>query len=278
MKVKSVLLSVAVAAVMAGSALSACAEQVHVFLLAGQSNMVGRDATPFGYEPNPCILNFTDGRAGTPLNQVEIATDPLRHDKDGVTYGTNAGRPFAETLLKTLPEGDKILLVNRAWGGTDISEWRKGHGPKGYSPDSGYNLPVNPYVTSVEAVKAALQAVNDSGREPVLSGILWIQGESDVDHLTCPQMYEAAVVDVLTNMRTDLGAPDLKIVIGEFYENYGGEAGKLILNTLPKIAERLHAGLASSEGAQVLSDGVHMTTKSHQAIGERMAEAYLQLK
>ncbi|MBU3827141.1 MAG: sialate O-acetylesterase [Candidatus Anaerobiospirillum merdipullorum] len=269
----------AVAAVLSACvALSASAEEVHVFLLAGQSNMVGRDATPFNFEPNPSILNFTDGRAGTPLNQVEIAQDPIRHDKDGVTYGTNAGRPFAEALLKTLPEGDKILLVNRAWGGTDISEWRKGHGPKGYSPDSGYNLPVNPYVSAIEATKAAMQAVTDSGREVSLDGILWIQGESDVDHLTCPQMYEAAVVDVLTNMRKDLNDPDLKIVIGEFYQDYGGEAGKLILNTLPKIAKRLNAGLAKSTGAQVLADGVHMTTASHQALGERMAEEYLKLK
>lgn len=99
----------------------ASAQTVHVFVLAGQSNMVGRDATPFGYDENPNILNFTDGRAGSALNQIEVAVDPIRHDKDGVTYGTNAGRPFAETLLKSLPEGDQILLVNRAWGGTDIS-------------------------------------------------------------------------------------------------------------------------------------------------------------
>ena len=94
----------------------ASAQTVHVFVLAGQSNMVGRDATPFGYDENPNILNFSDGRAGSALNQIEVAVDPIRHDKDGVTYGTNAGRPFAETLLPSLPEGDQILLVNRAWG------------------------------------------------------------------------------------------------------------------------------------------------------------------
>lgn len=256
----------------------ASAQTVHVFVLAGQSNMVGRDATPFGYDENPNILNFTDGRAGSALNQIEVAVDPIRHDKDGVTYGTNAGRPFAETLLKSLPEGDQILLVNRAWGGTDVSEWRKGHGPKGYSPDSGYNLPVNPYQTTINDTKAALEAVKASGKEVSLDGILWLQGESDVDHLTCPTMYAAAVVDVLTNMRKDLGDPDLKIVIGEFYQDYGGSAGELILATLPKIAQKLGAGLASSTGAQVLSDGVHLTTASHQALGERMAQEYLKLK
>lgn len=276
MKLKLLLAGVVALAVGASSAVYA--ETVHVFVLAGQSNMVGRDATPFAYDENPNILNFTDGRAGSPLNQIEIATDPLRHDKDGVTYGTNAGRPFAETLLPNLPEGDKILLVNRAWGGTDISEWRKGHGPKGYSPDSGYNLPVNPYMTTINDTKAALEAVKAAGKDVSLDGILWIQGESDVDHLTCPTMYAAAVVDVLTNMRQDLGDPDLKIVIGAFYQNYGGEAGQLILATLPKIAQKLGAGLASSVGAEVLADGVHMTTQSHQRLGERMAQEYLKLK
>lgn len=277
MNLKKALLLALALSLAIGTNAAAQAETVHVFVLAGQSNMVGRDATPFSFDENPSVLNYTDGRAGSPLNQIEIAKDPLRHDKDGVTYGTNAGRPFAEEIIKTLPEGDKILLVNRAWGGTDISEWRRGHGPKGYSPDSGYNLPVNPYMTTVEAARSALEAVKETGRDVSLDGILWIQGESDVDHLTCPVMYEAAVVDVLTNLRSDLNAPELPIVIGEFYQDYGGEAGRLILNTLPKIAKRLNAGLASSEGAEVLKDGVHMTTASHEALGRRMAEEYLKL-
>ena len=119
------------------------AANVHVFLLVGQSNMVGRDPTPFSFSVDPRILNFSDGRAGSPLNQIEVANDPLRHDKVGPTYGTNMGRPFARALLPTLPAGDKILFVNRAWGGTPIYEWNKNHGPTGYVPNSSYNLPVN---------------------------------------------------------------------------------------------------------------------------------------
>ena len=111
----------------------ASAANVHVFLMAG------RDRTPFSFGTDARILNFSDGRAGSALNQIEVATDPLRHDKNGHARGTNMGRPFARALLATLPAGDKILLVNRAWGGTSIDEWNKNHGPTGYQRGSGYN-------------------------------------------------------------------------------------------------------------------------------------------
>ena len=38
----------------------ASAQTVHVFVLAGQSNMVGRDATPFGYDENPNIWSLRE--------------------------------------------------------------------------------------------------------------------------------------------------------------------------------------------------------------------------
>lgn len=254
------------------------AANVHVFLLVGQSNMVGRDPTPFSFSVNPRILNFSDGRAGSPLNQIEVANDPLRHDKVGPTYGTNMGRPFAHTLLPTLPESDKILLVNRAWGGTPIYEWNKIHGPTGYVVNSGYNLPVNPYNTAINDYKAALEAVKQTGDTPIKAGIIWLQGESDADFLTSPEMFRAATYDVLTSMRQDLGEPKMKVLVLEFYQSYAGRAGKLIRDQLPLAAKDLGAGFVNSDGATVRPDGVHLTTASHEKMGIRAAEVFKALK
>ena len=257
---------------------AANAANVHVFLLAGQSNMVGRDPTPFSFSVNPRIMNFTDGRSGTPLNQIEVANDPLRHDKIGPTYGTSMGRPFANTLLPTLPEGDKILLVNRAWGGTPIYEWNKIHGPTGYVVNSGYNLPVNPYNTAINDYKAALEAVKQAGDTPIKAGIIWLQGESDADFLTSPEMFRAATYDVLTSMRQDLGEPKMKVLVLEFFQGYAGRAGKLIRDQLPLAAKDLGAGFVNSDGAAVRPDGVHLTTASHEKMGIRAAEVFKSLK
>jgi hypothetical protein len=254
------------------------AANVHVFLLVGQSNMVGRDPTPFSFSVDPRILNFSDGRAGSPLNQIEVANDPLRHDKVGPTYGTNMGRPFARALLPTLPAGDKILFVNRAWGGTPIYEWNKNHGPTGYVPNSSYNLPVNPYNTAINDYKAALEAVKNAGDTPLKAGIIWLQGESDADFLTSPEMFRAATYDVLTLMRQDLDAPNMKVLILEFYQGYAGRAGKLIREQLPLAAKDLGAGFVNSDGSSVRPDGVHLTTASHEKMGVRAAEVYLKLK
>ncbi len=250
---------------------------VHVFLLVGQSNMAGRDATPFDFAPDPRILNFTDGRSGTPLNQIEVADDPLRHDKPDVVHGTNLGRPFAKALLATLPPGDKILLVNRAWGGTSIADWHMAHGPSGYLADSLYDLPVNLYNTAVNDYLAALDVVRSTGDKAIVAGILWLQGESDAGLDTPSEIYRAAVKDVLGQMRTDLGRANLPVVIVGFFEGFGGESGARLRETLVQIAQDLGAAFVRSEGAAVLADGVHMTTASHQMLGERAFAAYLKI-
>lgn len=250
---------------------------VHVFLLVGQSNMAGRDATPFDFPPDSRILNFSDGRAGAALNQIEVANDPLRHDKLGVVHGTNLGRPFARALLATLPQGDKILLVNRAWGGTAIADWHMAHGPSGYLAGSSYDLPVNLYNTAVNDYLAAMRAVRNTGGTALVAGILWLQGESDAGLGTPSETYRAAVNEVLGRMRADLGKTEVPVVIVSFFEGFGAESGARLRETLAQIAEDLGAAFVRADGAAVLADGVHMTTASHQMLGERACNAYLQI-
>jgi len=250
---------------------------VHVFLLVGQSNMVGRDATPFDFAPDPRILNFSDGRAGTALNQIEVANDPLRHDKPDAVHGTNLGRPFAKALLATLPQGDKILLVNRAWGGTAIADWHMSHGPSGYLAGSLYDLPVNLYNTAVNDYLAARDGVRNRGETAIVAGILWLQGESDAGLGTPSETYRAAVNEVLGQMRTDLGMAKLPIVIVGYFEGFGGEPGARLRETLVQVAEDLGAAFVRANGAAVLADGVHMTTASHRMLGERAFNAYLKI-
>lgn len=248
---------------------------VHVFLLVGQSNMVGRDPTPFGFSPDPRLLNFTDGRGGSGPPGLQVATDPLRHDKPGVVWGTNAGRPFGWTLLPFLPPEDKILLVNRAWGGMPVAEWQPDHGPGGYSASSGYNLAVNPYQTAVEDFARAQESVHSTGDTPVPAGLLWFQGETDIDQQTDPQEYGRAVVAVLTSFRRDLRTPDLPVVLFEVCQGYGGDQGQRIRATQRRIAQELQALFVTSDGAEVLADGVHLTTASHERLGRRAAELFL---
>lgn len=248
---------------------------VHVFLLIGQSNMVGRDPAPLGFSPDPRIEMLTDGRDGNPENQIEVAVDPLRHDKPGVVYGPGPGRPFARALLPHLPADDRILLVNRAWGGSVIADWQPDHPASGYSTSSGYHLAVNLYQTAVAAFRAAWSLEASRGHTPAAGGILWLQGESDADAGTAADAYRQAVVRTLTSARNDLGWPELPVVISEFHRAYGGAPGRALLAALRRVADDLGAALVSGEGTEVLGDGVHLTTASQRLIGERMASAYL---
>ena len=84
--------------------------------------------------------------------------------------------------------------------------------------------------------------------------------------------------EVLTLMRQDLDAPNMKVLILEFYQGYAGRAGKLIREQLPLAAKDLGAGFVNSDGSSVRPDGVHLTTASHEKMGVRAAEVYLKLK
>ena len=126
--------------------------------------------------------------------------------------------------------------------------------------------------------KAALEAVTQTGDTPIKAGIIWLQGESDADFLTSPEMFRAATYDVLTSMRQDLGEPKMKVLVLEFYQSYAGRAGKLIRDQLPLAAKDLGAGFVNSDGATVRPDGVHLTTASHEKMGIRAAEVFKALK
>ena len=251
--------------------------------MAGQSNMVGNDPTPFNFGTDARILNFSDGLAGSALNRIEVAVDPLRHtkNKSANVPRTNMGRPFAHALLEKLPAGDKILLVNRAWNGTSIEQWNKNnttYGRTGHPPESSEGLTSNLYHTAIDDYKAALEAVKNAGDTPIKAGIIWLQGEANAHSPTDPEAFRAATDDVLDSMRHDLGDPAMKVLVLEIYQGYAGQTGKLIRDQLRLVAKDLNCGFVSSDGATVMPDGVHLTTASHEIMGARAAEVYLGLQ
>ena len=88
-------------------------DPMHVFLLAGQSNMAGRgelseiDRTP---HPRVFVLNKND--------EWVIATEPLHFDKPEIR-GTGPGLAFAKEIAKQNPRF-RIGLVPTAVGGSGI--------------------------------------------------------------------------------------------------------------------------------------------------------------
>lgn len=224
-------------------------ESFHIYLLMGQSNMVGRGTNGMAtQETSPRILMLnTNG-------QWVIAKDPL-HPKNGrIEPGVGPGMTFAKAMIKTDPNVT-IGLVPCAVGGTPLRRWVHGG---------------DLYEDAVKRAKLAAQ----SG---TLSGMLWHQGESDSDKKGDADSYEARLAQMFKDFRTDVGAPNLPIVVGQlgnFLETEKHPFVDTVRNSLKHITETVpHVGYADSEGLTDKGDKLHFTAEAQREFGTRYAKA-----
>lgn len=254
----SYFLAVGVAIIM----LSGCAgtrqitnnDTMDLYLLVGQSNMAGR-GTPdaASKEVNPQILMLEKAGNWVP------ATDPMHFDKPEA-IGVGPGLSFAQEMLKQNPKR-KIGLIPCAVGGSPIKVWEKG---VYYDATKVY-----PYDDAIRRAKLAQQ----SG---TLKGIIWHQGESD----SSPEgakIYLQKLTAVISNFRTDLGAPNVPFVAGElgyYRDNY-----KLINTELKKLPQLVpNTAVATAEDLVHKGDNTHFDTPSTRILGKRLAAAFIRLQ
>lgn len=220
-------------------------EDLHVYLLIGQSNMAGRAAVgedEQGEIQGSYLLNGQD--------TWEIASNPLnRHSTIRKGLGMQRlgpGYSFARTMLEN-NEDISIGLVVNAKGGSSIEEWEKG--------TKFYN----------EALRR-LRAAAETG---TIKGILWHQGESNAEK---PEGYLEKLQKLIADLREDLGMPDLPFIAGQ-------------INNAPAINEQIAqlpeavpaTRYARSEGL-TCTDRWHFDTRSTLLLGQRYAEQMIALQ
>jgi len=236
------------------TALADSPENLHVFLLAGQSNMAGRariEEEDKGEIPGTYLWNIAEKKwepAIAPLNRYSPQRKPMNMQR------LNCGPSFAKAYRKANP-GATVGMVCAARGGTAIHEWAKG-----------WEKPFPMYRDALAAVKDALEAGGE------LKGILWHQGESDSLEL---DGYEEKFAAVVANFRQDLGKPELPFVfgqVGRWNPQYQAFNAMIV-----KQAENIpHSACVPTEGLTNM-DAAHFDSKSQRTLGDRYAEAFLGL-
>ncbi len=214
-----------------------------LFLLIGQSNMAGRGPIEAQDEvPHPRVFVQTKALTWAP------AIDPLHHDKPALV-GVGLGSTFGRVIAEENPHA-AIGLIPAALGGTSLDEWKAGG--KLYS----------------DAVARAKEAMK-SGK---LAGILWHQGENDATEKKAGTYVERFAV-MIAQLRKDLGAGDVPVVIGElgtFFAD-GGDLNAV----LPEIPKRVaRCALVSAEGLSDKGDKIHFSTPAYRELGRRYARAW----
>lgn len=216
---------------------------LHLFLLIGQSNMVGRGPIePEDRKTHPRVFLLDADLRWVP------AADPLQF-KAGVSLASS----FARVVAEAKPAA-AIGLVPCARGSTQLDLWMPG---------------TELYKQAVSRTQVALK----KGR---LASILWHQGEGDSAR-RLESTYAARFATMIARLRADLAAPDAPVIVGELGTFW--RASTLMNQVLREIPSLVpNSACARSEGLTDKGDQIHFDAQSTREFGRRYAAVYLELE
>ncbi|WP_126975406.1 sialate O-acetylesterase [Frigidibacter oleivorans] len=233
----------------------AAAAPVHIFVIAGQSNALGRaaDDSVDSYPAGTIEYGAGDSWApvGPRLYHGAWSTDEaLALPAAGANFGWD--RAFAAAYAAENP-GVTVGLIGVADGGTGFvtNQWNKGQ----------------PSYTQAVARIAAALAARPAGA--VLKGILWHQGENDGVTAGGPAAYDAALMQFLTDFRADTGTTDVPFVLGGhvFATGYYNSEIQRTIQSIPNRVPLTGYADVSSPVEATIFDAVHLDAASLRRFG-----------
>jgi hypothetical protein len=234
-------------------------DKLHIYILAGQSNMSGRARVEEEDRKIPPKLFLLDAAgkwvpATHPFIQytnVPNAADKRVIDAKGAS-GLNFGLTFARRMLEANPDIAIGLVVN-SQGGSAIETWQKG----------GKN-----YVKTMERVKPILET-------GTVRGVLWHQGEAN---LAMREQYLEPLAQVIAQFREDLKDPRLSFVAGQLAP-LAKDKDKIVAfnQALLKLPSRV-AGTGVVQADDLSGKDIHFHSADVRTLGKRYAEQMLKLQ
>jgi hypothetical protein len=239
---------------------------LHLFILAGQSNMVGWSPIPEGEPIDPRIYVFgKDYRWRIADHPIEDASNQVDMVSENRLAGFGPGMSFAFASLEHHPE-IAIGLIPCAKNSSGIIQWQRD-----LSDQSLYG--------------SCLKRVRAASPMGEIAGILFFQGETDAQDPMLypepkPQPFDWALLfsAFITDFRNDLHEPELPVVFAQLgsdpmstdYPNWQIVLDQQSSMDLPMIA------MITTDDLPLL-DGLHFTVDSYRIIGRRFADTYWDL-
>ncbi|HEV2762671.1 MAG TPA: sialate O-acetylesterase [Pyrinomonadaceae bacterium] len=225
-------------------------DNFHVYLLMGQSNMVGRDTRTLASQvENPRVLAL-DGEG-----RWVVAREPMHVGGTGV----GPGIPFAVEMLKDDPQ-ITVGLVPCAVGGTPLRRWVKG----------------------ADLYERAVSRAKTAARDGVVKGVLWQQGESDTGKKENADTYETRLTQMFRDLRQDLGLPELPIVVGQLGDFLTPDKypyAETVRGAIVRVPAAVPGvGYADSKGLGHKGDQLHFSADAEIELGARFAKAMRELQ
>jgi hypothetical protein len=240
--------------------------KMRLFILAGQSNMVGWSPIPPNMKTDPRVYIFGADYhwriASEPIFDAQNQVDKVSENR---ITGFGPSMPFAFASLERHPD-IVIGLIPCAKNSSAIIQWQENISDQSL------------FGSCIKRVKAA----SPMGQ---ISGLLFFQGEEDaLDPVLYPQpephpkdwaqLFSAFVND----FRVYINQPDLPVIFAQIgpdpatadFSNWIIVKKQQALVDLPETAMIITDDLP-------LMDGLHFTSDGYEIIGKRFAEAYWRL-
>ncbi|KAG8377470.1 hypothetical protein BUALT_Bualt08G0036300 [Buddleja alternifolia] len=233
-------------------------KKISIFILAGQSNMVGRGGVinkvwdkfvPPECSSDPRIIRVNEN------SELEIAKEPLHAglDHPSKTCGVGPGMAFANAILKKVPNFGTIILVPSAFGGSSVSEWASSNSS-----------------LREKMINRTNQAVRYGGK---IRGLLWYQGETDTQSEWNMRNFPGEYHKFIHILYKELLHPRVPFIQVALASGQGKS----------DLLERVRAAQLGMEdiitvdamGLAVKSDGFHLTTMAQVHLGNMLADAFL---
>jgi len=252
-------------------------EITRVFLFAGQSNMVGADAHAERIDDYPDFRG-----AGAP--QKEVLFSYIVGNGQEASKGWGPLKPlssfgpeltFARKVQASSP--GPIAIIKSAVGGTTIAfDWNPD------APEKGQKL----YPRTLNLIRESLQELEKRGIRYRLEGVMWHQGENDMLDRKLYKDYAAGLNRLVSRLREDLKAPQLKWYLAEVSEKgiWGMDhrANLGIFRQQQEVALKADTLLrwipTSHLAFEVMGSGqphYHYGTQGQLQLGEAFASSYL---
>jgi Carbohydrate esterase, sialic acid-specific acetylesterase len=238
---------------------------VQVFILAGQSNMVGSGLTadlptsPFDYQA-PQFIRYSYDLSSESDVFASSGWELLRPSVRGDDFGPEI--TFGQRVNAALGE---IAIIKQAANGTSLeADWDP-------------NATQGPllYQRMIDRVNSSLALLDNQGIAYELAGVLWMQGESDAS-LSMAPLYEQNLTQFISAVRNDLGAPGLAFTIGRISNRSTFSGLDIIRQAQANVAKADPNVLAVDlDHLTLQNDRVHFTSAGQIGLGEAFADAVL---
>lgn len=236
-----------------------------IYILAGQSNMVGSGVTaelPERHRQTPeTIRLWEDGQF------VPFTRSPR--------FGPEVG--FAYELGVALP-GDPVVLGKVAKSGANLTyDWNPDGVSRGEEDD--YRGPMYPLM--LDQVRQLCDSLRAEGDDATISGMAWMQGERDSVFDSMAAAYEDNLTAFIKQVRKDLQTPSLPFAVAQICPRvinldtgrYRHAYREQVRQAQQAVAESLSSVALVRTDDLPQSDNLHFDTAGQIELGRRLARA-----